>query len=134
MLITHGNREDAIHALINTWLKDPTKSCAYCGKGYNYERFMAEGPCCEQPLINTNHEHMKLFQQELEVIRQTRKNKYGSNDDKTMRMGLSIPAGLYVFLDKAMIKNYGERLFTKEYDANWFMKKFGKHFQVPEER
>lgn len=129
MLIQKGSREDAIHALINTWLKDPTQVCGWCWRVYKPEHF----PCCESPFVSNNSEITKQFSRELQTIRETRRNKYASNKDKSMRWGLSFPYGLLQFLTKAFKDGYGEDLFNKEYDMIWFAKKFGKYFGVPEE-
>lgn len=70
----------------------------------------------------------------MQELRETRKNNFASNKDKTMRMAISMPAPLYFFLDKSFKMMYNEDLFNKEYDINWFMKHFGKYFAVPKER
>lgn len=127
MLIKNGSRQDAIHALINLWLKDSTKSCAWCGEKYEPGRF-----CCEQPFPATNMQIMQQFSQELKDRREIQKNKFASTDDKSMRASASIPAGLYMFLDSAMHKMYNEGLFTKEYPPSWFAKNFQKVFGVAE--
>lgn len=128
MLIQKGNREDAIHALINFWLKDPRKYCVTCGQPYR------EGvPCCDRRIIGTNVEALRIFTQEIREIRDTRKNKFASDKDKTMRLGASIPLGLYGFLEESMKRLYGESLLTDKYNIVWFNKKFGRYFAVPEE-
>lgn len=127
MLLQKGSREDAIHALINLWLKDKRRFCGWCGQEYDGT------VCCEKPFIGTNTEILSQFNTQMMVDRQTRKNKYASNQDKTLRWKLSFPPGLLGFLTQAMKKMYGEELFNKEYDTTWFAKHFGKYFQVPEE-
>lgn len=129
MLITKGNREDAIHALINTWLNDPTQHCGWCGATFN----PAEYPCCEQPFVANNKVIFKQFIKELQMDRDTLSNKYGSNKSKNLRWTLKFPPGLLSFLEQTFRRMYDEPLFTKEYDINWFAKKFYKYFSVPTE-
>lgn len=127
MTIKQGNRADAIKALINTWLKFPMKSCATCGVDY----MPGEPMCCEAPVICTNQVALEYFFKDLREVRETRLNCYGSNKDKTMRLGVSIPAGLYTFLDMSMNKMYGQKLFDDKHNTVWFAKNFPQ-FQVPE--
>lgn len=127
VLLQKGTREDAIHALINTWLKDKTIRCANCQSRYD------GSPCCDSPFISTNAQALSQFNKEMMAIRQTRKNKWASLKDKSVRWKLSFPPGLIYFLEDAMMTLYKEELFNKEYDATWFARKFGKYFQVPEE-
>lgn len=122
-----GSREDAIHSLINFWLKDNTLSCGWCG-----EVFDATIPCCEQPFIATNAEILNQFNKEMAIRRDQQKNKYGSTDDKTLRIAISMPPSLMKFLECSFERLYNEKLFNKEYDTNWFAKKFGKYFAVCE--
>lgn len=135
MLLQKGQREDAIHALINLWLKDERKSCMYCSRyESDLDKYHDCQTCQGKPLLATNKEILKVFSAEMQQIRQTRMNKHGSTKDKSIRWGVSIPADLYRFLDSSFERMYGEHVITKEYDLNWFMKKFGKYFQIPEER
>lgn len=131
MLLQKGEREKAIHALINLWLKDDKKSCMYCSRDKFYEDCKS---CQGNPLLATNQETLKVFSAELKELRNTRMNKHAATQDKSMRMSISMPVSLYTFLNNSMERLYGEKLITADYDINWFMKKFGKHFQVPEER
>lgn len=122
-----GTRQSAIRALINIWLKMPIKSCAMCGKDY----YGGEINCCENPVICNNQTAYKQFLRELREVRQSRSNQFASNKDKTMRLGLSVPANLYLFLDRSMKRLYNERLINEEFDMFWFMREFPQ-FQVPE--
>ena len=128
MLIKSGNREDAIHALINTWLKDKTLKCGWCGAKFERTTF----PCCDQPFIGTNFDIMSQFNKEMKMSRDTRKNVYASNESKNMRWKLSFPPTLLQWLIESFKKMYGEDLFTEEYNTTWFAKKFRKYFAVPE--
>jgi hypothetical protein len=127
MLLQKGSREDAIHALINTWLKDPALRCGWCGEDYSAETF----PCCEQPFIGTNSNIMEQFHNELRVRRDAQNNDYASNKSKTFRSTLSFPPGLLGFLTISFKALYGEELFTDQYNMNWFSRKFYKYFAIP---
>ncbi len=129
MLIQKGNREDAILALINTFLKDPTLRCGMCGQEFT----AADTPCCEKPYIASNQDVFMQFHRELVDRRREQKNKFASTDDKSMRIKLSFPPSMLEFLTHAFKKMYDEDLFSKEYDTTWFAKKFGKYFAVAEE-
>lgn len=129
MLLQKGTREDAIEALINTFLKDPTKRCGWCGTTY------VEGnpPCCEQPYVTTNRGIYQQFYRELRDRREQQKNKFASTDDKSIRVKLTFPPTMLDFLTRSFKMMYGEDLFSKEYGTSWFAKKFGKYFAVAEE-
>lgn len=127
MLIQKGTREDAIHALINIWLKDPRFYCGWCGKEY----LEGNGACCEQPFIARNSQVLEQFYQELLIDRENNKNDYASNDAKDFRVVLRMPPGLLRFLELTFESMYGEKLFTDKHDINWFAKKFYKYFAMP---
>ena len=129
MLISKGSREDAIHALINVWLKDNRQYCAWCDEDFNPEFY----PCCEQPFIGDNARIMKQFNKELQLDREEARNKFASNADNSMRLTLKFPPRLLKFLETSFESMYGEKLFTKEYNINWFAKKFHKYFAVAKE-
>lgn len=140
-----GSREEAITALINVWLRDPRKTCGWCGTlfdenaepkvtiGMEGEIIKAYKPCCEQPYITTNYAILEQFHKELKERRNEQKNKYAANQTKTMRLTISMPPSLLLFLETAFKRLYQEDLFTKEYDHNWFAKHFGKMFAVAKE-
>ena len=125
--MAEGTRQSAIRALINVWLKLPIKCCTMCGKDY----YGGEVNCCDNPVICTNAVAYKQFLREIRDIKKSRGNQYASNKDRTMRLGLSIPANLYLFLDMSMRRLYNERLITEEFNMFWLMKNFPQ-FQVPE--
>lgn len=127
MLIQKGSREDAIHSLINVWLKDPRKSCAWCGS-----ELMTQSYCCEKPLYLTNADTLRQFLKEMQERRDEQKNKFASTDDKTLRLAISMPPGLMQFLEAALDSMYHEKLFTKEFGVTWFAKHF-KQFAIPRE-
>lgn len=124
-----GQREDAIHALINTWLKIPDRWCLTCNKTLD----IRDWPCCDKPFLTTNQIVFKRFIEEMKDVRDAQKNKFASSETKSMRYLLRFPPGLYEFLDMSMKRLYGEKLFTDEYNNIWFAKKFQKYFSVPEE-
>jgi hypothetical protein len=128
MLIKCGKREDAIHALINIWLKDQTKKCGWCGQVYN----AMFHPCCEQPFIGTNLDIFEQFYREIKSNRDSRKNEYASTDNKSMRWKLSFPPSLLQWLTKTFKELYNEELFNSKYGTTWFAKKFRKYFTMPE--
>lgn len=130
MLLTKGTREDAIHALINTWLKDPRKKCGWCGAWYNPSMY----PCCEKPFIADNFEIMRQFYLELQEKKAQLKNEFASTGNKKTRMRwkLSFPPSLLIFLEKSFLELYNEKLFHDKYNTTWFAKKFRKYFSIPE--
>lgn len=132
MNIVTGSRESCIEALICTWLSFPARYCNNCGKEDPTEIAL----CAEkggQCLVGTNKEVLQIFfDNDLRLIKETRKNKWASSDNKSIRMTAILPQSLYRFLDDAMQRHYNEHLFTKEFDQNWFARKFPK-FQVPME-
>lgn len=123
-----GSREDAIHALINTWLKDARKKCGWCGAFYDPLSF----PCCEKPFIACNFDIMKQFYDELQEERKIRRNDFASNKKKNMRWTLSFPPSLLAFLTHSFRVLYNEELFNDKYPITWFAKKFRKTFTMPE--
>lgn|SRR3990167_6941007 len=132
MLIQKGNREDAIHALMNTWLKLPQRWCLNCER--EFDPVDTKFSCCENPYYTTNSIVFKRHMKEMDGIRETRKDKFASTGSDTgMRYLLRFPPGLLQYLEMSMKKLYHEKLFTKEYDQKWFAKKFGKYFCIAEE-
>lgn len=129
MLIQKGSREDAIHALINTWLNDNSQHCGWCGASFDPAFY----PCCEKPFIANNKIIFSQFVKELRMDREMMTNKHGSNKCKNLRWTLKFPPGLLSFLERAFMRMYEEPLFTKQYDITWFAKKFYKYFSVPKE-
>lgn len=137
--MAQGSREDAIRALINFWLKDPSISCGNCGSHQSISNFkiLDDGTaiyqCCDNMSLGDNRAHFEQFQKEIREVRETRSNKHASNPTKAMRLALQIPPSLLIFLEKSFFKLYQEQLFTKKYNVVWFAKKFRKEFSVPEE-
>lgn len=127
MLLQKGSREDAIHALINTWLKDPAHRCGWCQEEYKPELF----PCCEKPYIANNAAIFKQFIKEKQLSADTRANDTATNKDKSMRWALSFPPGLLKYLTLAFKTLYNEELFTEQHNVEWFARKFRKYFTIP---
>jgi len=123
-----GSREDAIHALINIWLKDPRKKCGWCGAWYNPLTY----PCCEKPFIATNFDIMRQFYKELQDNKKSRKNEFASTKKRTLRWKLSFPPSLLSFLTRSFSELYNEKLFNDKYTTTWFARKFRKCFAVPD--
>lgn len=142
MNIVTGSREDAIHALINTWLSFPIQSCGVCGETDNEKivdcmakKMMdvnLDNPVDKACFVGSNQDIFKQFIKDQRFIRESRINKWASNKDKTLRNTLSFPPGLLEFLQRAMQKHYQEELFTDQHDMNWFARKFPV-FRIPEE-
>ena len=122
-------RATLLEKMINTWCEFPMPSCGWCGKSWD-ERDLT--PCCEKPYIATNKEILHQFIKQIQEDKQTRINAYASNKNKSMRYLITMPPGLFVFLERRMMLNYGEKLFTKKYPDTWFAKCFRKWFCVPE--
>jgi len=124
-----GTREEAIHALINMWLKDTRKKCGWCGAWYNPLFF----PCCEKPFISDNFGIMTQFYKEIKEAQQTRKNEFASTGKSNkLRWKLSFPPSLLSFLTNSFRTLYNEELFNKKHTTTWFAKKFRKCFSIPE--
>lgn len=124
-----GSREDAIHALINMWLKDPRKKCGWCGAFF----IPVLHPCCEKPYITDNFGIMTQFYKEMKESQKTRKNEFASTGKgHKLRWKLSFPPSLLSFLNNSFRTLYNEELFSKKYSTTWFAKRFRKCFAVPE--
>lgn len=135
-----GSREDAIRALINFWLRDPSISCGACGSAQSTLNLKISDNnevyyyCCDNVMLGDNKSHYEHCQVELRQARELSKNKFSANSDNTMRLALKMPPGLLTFLEKSFPAIYdGEKLFNKKYDVSWFAKTFKKEFSVPEE-
>ena len=89
-----GSKYDAVKALINMWLKDRDIYCGQCGEQF----YVGRPKCCDEPFLGNNSQMLKQFLSENKRIKSTRANKFASNKDNSMRLGLSIPADLYAYL------------------------------------
>lgn len=117
-----ADKELAFRAIINTWLKDKTRYCCQCGKT-TFE--MEDGKCCDDQMIGNNMQVCEAIILQNKDIRESRKNDFGSTDDKSIRWGVSLPPSLFYTIDKwkrANCNNVG--LFSEKNEINWFAKKF----------
>ena len=122
MLIKVNNKWEAVHAVINTWLKDQRKYCNNCGATYQPEL----GQCCNDPAIGTNFDVMVALKRQNQATRDTRANDHAAmTEHGQMRWGVSIPPDLMMTLDNYM-KAHGHKrgLFEDVSDLNKFMRKF----------
>ncbi len=105
MLIEHGCREDAIHALLNMWLKDNRRWCLNCMS--DFDPIITRFGCCDNPYMTTNAIVFKRFNKEMDYIREEQKNKFASTGTDTgMRYLLRFPPGLLQFLELSMKRLY----------------------------
>ena len=127
MIIKTDKRDEAIHAIINVWLKDKTPYCNNCNENYPGEYF----PCCENPQVGRNMDHCRGLINQNKEFQKTRLNSYASTADKTLRWGASLPPRLYLYLNSYCKENGEDGLFNEKYDVIWFAKKFPQ-FAIPE--
>jgi len=114
---------------INLWLSDPTLYCNNCGLAF-HAAFFKESPCCDEPQIGRNFDHMKGLFDQNKARRHAQKNRYGSNDKKDLRVCISLPPKLLQELE-TFYKRHGEKLFNNEKELQQFMVRFPE-FRVPE--
>jgi hypothetical protein len=121
MLIKINNKWEAVHAVINTWLKDKRKYCNNCGKDYVPEL----GACCNDPAVMTNFDVCLGIIRQNRETQKSRSNDFASTKDGNLRWGVSLPPDLLRTLDGYM-KSHGHKkgLFEEVSDLNKFMKKF----------
>lgn len=121
MFVKTKDKWTLIKAFINTWLKDDTKYCNWCGQVYTKYDF----PCCENPQLGTNFDHTQALIAQNKDTKKERKNKFASGEGKNMRYCLSLPPKLVKDLT-LYLKNEcdGEKLFNDKKDVHKFMKKF----------
>lgn len=74
-----------------------------------------------------NPEEFDIHQKELKLIRETRKNKFASSDNKLLRWGVDITPTLYYPINK-----YYPEVFSDKTENQKFMKRFPQ-FKVCEE-
>ena len=90
------------------------------GKWDNIDRFIKEAR-------DVNSEEFDLHQQELKLIRETRKNKFASADNKLLRWGVSLTPTLYYPVNK-----YYPEVFSTKAETRKFMKRYPQ-FKICEE-
>lgn len=127
MLIKTNDKWEALHAFINTWLKDGTQYCNICNSNFRPDL----GPCCDEPQIGTNLSITTALIKQNREHTKTRRNQFATNQTKTMRWGVSLPPRLYHDANR-YFKNHGYKgLFEDDYDLRNFMRKF-KSFRIAE--
>ena len=132
--IQSSNKVEAAKAYINTWLKDPTFYCNYCGMDYHphivdtgegvYSQF-----CCEKPEIGTNSLHTKGIIEQNKRLRDQMVKSTGATESDSMRLGLSMPPRLYNDL-KAYFERHGEKFLDTPKELHAFMRAFPQ-FCIP---
>lgn len=127
MLIKIEDRAEALHAVINMWLKDPTKYCNNCNQDYmdDWEH------CCEDPFITNNANVTSLIIKQNKEFQKSRGNAFASTQSKDLRWGLSMPQRLLQYLENYVRTNGEKSLFNEKYNVNWFCRKFPQ-FSIPE--
>jgi hypothetical protein len=115
-------KETALRAFIYEWMKDETQYCNYCGMIYD-KRFATE-QCCDKPHIGTNLTFLYLLIQENKLIRESRRNRFASNKDKTMRWGIAITPRLLHDLEEYSISTLKEPLWKDKAEMDDFMRSF----------
>lgn len=124
MLIKTPNKQLAFQAVINTWLKDKTIYCNECGATYAEYVNRCADPACGSIQIGTNMDHCKGVINQNKELAKTRLNDFGSNADKNIRWGLSLPPSLFNVLDQFKKMHNQPGLFKEDGEIVWFMKKF----------
>lgn len=119
------SKETALKAFLNEWAKDPEQYCNYCGwiyvkppEGYPDE------PCCEKPHIGTNLTFLWLLIHENKTLRETRNNKFASNEEKNLRWGLSITPRLLHDMEDYCIHTLKEPFLRDKDEMDAFMRSF----------
>lgn len=128
MLVKTSDKWEALHAFINTWLKDPTLYCNICGSDYKPHL----GQCCSEPQIGTNLQVTKAVIAQNREHTKTRANPFASDKTKNLRWGISIPPRLYESANRYFKQHgYEKGLFSDDGDLKAFMRKF-PYFRIAE--
>lgn len=119
------SKETALRAFLAEWIKSDERYCNYCGNIYaDPPDGIAWESCCETPHIGTNLVFLYMLIQENKAIRETRANKFASNKDMSMRMGISITPRLLHDLEEFSINTLKEPLFKDRAEMDDFMRSF----------
>lgn len=121
------NKWEAAQAFIATWLKDEMYYCNNCDADYDPYLF----PCCENPQVGRNLDHMYGLIKQNKEMQKTRINEYASTKKKQLRWGISIPPRLFFALEAYFRKTADQKLFENTKELHSFMRKF-KQFTIPE--
>jgi hypothetical protein len=120
-----NSKETAIRAFIYEWLRDDTQYCNYCGSVFvKAPEGCVQDLCCDKPHIGTNVTFIYMLIQENKTIRESRANKFASNEDKTMRWGISITPRLLHDLEDYSINTLKEPLLKDKKEMDEFMRSF----------
>ena len=118
-------KETAIRAFLHEWIKDPTEYCNYCGNIYvKAPEGVVPDLCCPTPHIGTNLVFLWMLIQENKALKESRRNVFASNADKSMRWGISITPRLMHDLEEYSINTLKEPLFKDTGEMNDFMNSF----------
>lgn len=121
MIIKINDKWEALHAVINKWLKDQTRYCNNCGKDFYPEI----GACCDDPQIGTNWDFCMAIKEQNKRHRDALSNDLATlGGKKNMRWGVSIPPDLYHTLNNYMKQHGHKGVFEEKSDLNKFMRKF----------
>ena len=120
MLIKTNNKWDAVRAMINTLLKDPTLYCNWCGKDFDKNEF----PCCEEPHVGKHLDFVTAIIEQNKETKKTRNDDFAQNESKTMRWGASIPPRFLMELERAWKNTYNEKLWKDNKELHGFLKEF----------
>ena len=115
---------DAIHAVINEWLRDRTITCDNCGTIWHN----GDPWCCDNPVLLTNEQLFHL------IKRQNKDRKLAGNafmSSENMRTAVSMPADLLRFLEAYCKLNHNEKLWNDSRELHAFMRRFPV-FTVPD--
>jgi hypothetical protein len=123
------NKWLATRNFINLWLSDQTVYCNNCGSDFDANYFKYE-PCCDNPQLGRNFDHMYGLFKQNKLRRETLKNIYGSTESQDLRVCISLPPRLLTALE-GFFKTHGEKLFNDYDELMEFMKRFPE-FRVPD--
>ncbi len=109
-----------IESIINTALKDNTRYCNCCDKDFDGT------PCCEDPQIGNNAEHVRALVVDNEIMRSRNKYETGRGSEKgAMRLAFRLPPRIYFMLER-YFKNYGEKFPKDTSELYKLMRRFNK--------
>jgi len=125
MLIRTPDKFLSARAILNTILKDTRKYCNWCGSTYDPNDF----PCCDNPQVGSHVDHLHGLLKQNRDVREMQKNDFASTKNKSMRLAVSLPAGLFREWERCFKNNQGEKLI-KPGELPKFMKEFPQ-FCIP---
>jgi len=114
-----SNKMVAARAFINTWLKDPTIYCNWCGQIYR-----EKVTCCENPQLGTNKDHIRGLIRQNKYRQEDARDEFSSTNDKSLRLGLSLLPSLLHDLEAYFKSQYDEKLFENTTELRAFMREF----------